>query len=77
MPAFQYDPADLDESTLDDLDHMSDDEITALFERPYTGVEVLLLAGLGRPATRAPHPIDPYRELDTLPPIDDYREATR
>ncbi|MFF2670217.1 hypothetical protein ACFVTT_15765 [Streptomyces niveus] len=61
---FEHDPGDL-----------GDDELAELFEREHTDVEVLLLAGYGRPATRTPQPLDLYRGLDTLPAIDDYRPA--
>ncbi|MFJ8855265.1 hypothetical protein [Streptomyces sp. NPDC102437] len=68
---FVYDPADLDEETLDD---MSDDELAELFDQDDDDPEpLLLLAGYGRPANRAPHPLDPRRGLDTLRAIDDYR----
>lgn len=63
------DPDDLGEN---DLDELTDEQIAALFEREHTDVEVLLLAGLGRPATRSPQPLDVYRDVNTLPAIDDY-----
>ncbi|MFF1498680.1 hypothetical protein ACFVZR_02080 [Streptomyces sp. NPDC058316] len=69
---FAYDPADLDAEALAALDDMSDDELAELFDQD-DDEPVLLLAGYGRPANRAPRPVDPRRRLDTLPAIDDYR----
>ncbi|EST22800.1 hypothetical protein [Streptomyces niveus] len=79
MSEFRYDPADLDEADLAALDGMSDDELAELFDQHDADEPLLLLAGYGRPANAAPHPVDPYRGLDTLPAIDDYRpsEVTR
>lgn len=70
---FAHDPADLGDDELAALDGMTDDELAKLFDRDHTDVEVLLLAGYGRPATRTPQPLDLYRGLDTLPALDDYR----
>ncbi|MDW4900634.1 hypothetical protein RB625_19685 [Streptomyces californicus] len=65
MNAFRYDPDGLDETTLDYIDDLTDDDPTS--------IEVILLAGYARPATAAPRQLDPYRGLDTLPALDDYQ----
>ena len=70
MTAFAYDPADLDEDALDD--ELTDEELTALFKREHTPVELMLLAGYARPATAAPRQIDVRRRIDDLPALDDY-----
>ncbi|MEV8394802.1 MULTISPECIES: hypothetical protein [unclassified Streptomyces] len=75
MSEFRYDPGDLDETELAALDEMSDAELAELFDQDGDDEPLLLLAGYGRPATCAPHPIDPYRGLNTLPAIDDYRPS--
>ncbi|MYT57693.1 hypothetical protein GTW29_13380 [Streptomyces sp. SID7834] len=66
------DPGDLDETDELDPDDMTVDEIAALFEREHTDVELLLLAGAGRPAARRPQPLDLFRPITVLPRIDDY-----
>ncbi|MFE2747345.1 hypothetical protein ACFXKX_23955 [Streptomyces scopuliridis] len=75
MSEFRYDPGDLDETDFAALDGMSDDELAELFDLDDGDEPLLLLAGYGRPATSAPHAVDPYRGLDTLPAIDDYRPS--
>ncbi|MEV6074947.1 hypothetical protein AB0L80_07550 [Streptomyces sp. NPDC052069] len=71
MTAFRYDPDGLDETTLDYIDDLTDDEIRALFDDDPTPVEIVLLAEM-RPARdrRAPptrptpgprHPARPRR----------------
>lgn len=74
---FEHDPAGLGDDELAALDGMTDDELAELFDREHTDVEVLLLAGYGRPATRTPQPLVLYRGLDTLPAIDNYRSEDR
>lgn len=56
-------------------DEMSEDDLAEFFGRKYTPVELMLLAGYGRPATAAPRQIDVRRGLDTLPALDNYRPA--
>ncbi|MFI5809010.1 hypothetical protein [Streptomyces sp. NPDC051561] len=74
MAAFQYDPADLDEQALADLGDMTDEQLAAYFENDVDDdPEVLLLAGCGRPATRAPQQIDVYRDVVELPALDTYQ----
>ncbi|MFJ9234125.1 hypothetical protein ACIRJ3_03960 [Streptomyces anulatus] len=73
MNAFRYDPDGLDETTLDYIDDLTDEEIRALFDDDPTPVEVILLAGYARPATAAPRQLDPRRGLDILPALDDYQ----
>ncbi|MER8266504.1 hypothetical protein ABT007_20150 [Streptomyces griseus] len=75
MNAFRHDPDGLDETTLDYIDDLTDDEIRALFEDDPTPVEVILLAGYARPATAAPRQLDPSRGLDTLPALDNYQQT--
>jgi len=67
---FTFDPDDLDE---DDLDELTDEQIAELFDREYTPVELMLLAGYARPSTAAPRQIDLHRRIDDLPALDDYR----
>ncbi|MFE4691234.1 hypothetical protein ACFRH6_14390 [Streptomyces sp. NPDC056749] len=69
---FTYDP---DEDDFDEPDELTDEQIAALFDREHTAVEALLLAGLARPATRAPQPLDVDRDVHTLPAIDDYNPS--
>ncbi|MGC5531601.1 hypothetical protein [Streptomyces sp. SR-10] len=71
--AFRYDPSGLDESTLDYIDDLTEEEIEALFDNDPTPVEIILLAGYARPVTAAPRQLDPRRGLDTLPALDDYQ----
>ncbi|NDZ63591.1 hypothetical protein [Streptomyces cyaneofuscatus] len=73
MSAFRYDPHGLDETTLDYIDNLTDDEIRALFDDDPTPIEIILLTGYARPATAAPRQLDPRRGLDTLPALDDYQ----
>ncbi|MFF1756159.1 hypothetical protein [Streptomyces sp. NPDC058266] len=63
MTAVEFDPDDLDEDDLEALAEMSDDE---LYEDPGPDNP---LAGYARPASRAPHEIDPYRAVDDLRPL--------
>lgn len=72
MTAFRYDPSGLDETTLDYVDDLTEDEVLALFDDDPTPVEIVLLAGYARPATAAPRQLDPRRGLDTLPALDTY-----
>ncbi|MFW3473628.1 hypothetical protein ACN24M_20400 [Streptomyces microflavus] len=73
MTVFRYGPDGLDETTLDYIDDLTEDEVLALFDDDPTPVEVILLAGYARPATAAPRQLDPYRGLDILPALDDYQ----
>ncbi|MCZ1009923.1 hypothetical protein [Streptomyces lydicus] len=78
MSAFDFDPGDLDEDTLDALDEMTDDELAELFDDQDDGEpELMLLAGYGRPANRRPPVIDPHRRLEDLPPIDTFTPPAR
>ncbi|WP_432147928.1 hypothetical protein [Streptomyces sp. bgisy029] len=63
----------LDDTTLDYIDDLTDQEIAALFEDDPMPAEVMFLAGYARPATAAPRQLDPRRGLDTLPALDDYQ----
>ena len=62
---FTFDP--------DSLDELTDEQIAELFDREYTPVELMLLAGYARPSTAAPRQIDLHRRIDDLPALDDYR----
>ncbi|MFJ8755648.1 hypothetical protein [Streptomyces cyaneofuscatus] len=55
-----------------DLDELTEAQLVALFAREYTEVELLLLAGYGRPAARRPQHLDVRRSVETLPGVDDY-----
>ncbi|MFQ6851242.1 hypothetical protein AAIB46_10135 [Streptomyces sp. 35M1] len=55
-----------------DLDELTEAQLVELFAPEHTEVELLLLAGYGRPAARRPQHLDVHREVETLPGVDDY-----
>lgn len=63
----------MSDDTLFDLDALVDEDDGEFPD--YLGDLPMWLIGCGRPATRGPRPMNPFRTVVELPPLDAYQPA--